>query len=315
MRRAVLAAALTLLVVGTSCARVRTPLAVHETRTFAAGADKLVRVAVGPVDVHVTVSESAAITATLDLDARSSSRAAAQRWITNHTPVFEDSASALEIRLPSTHRGVFVFGYMNARARLDLVVPPACRLEVRTTSGDVGIGGDAVIAAPARVTTSSGDLAVEGGVRELLAHTSSGDVRVTRHPLAGLEADTSSGDVTLETGAESATVDTASGDIRLEKLAGALSATASSGDVAASWERIAPGANIRVRTSSGDVRLRVPAGTALAGEIATSSGSINSSVAGARSRHDRRFTFTAPGPAVGIEVRTSSGDVGLRTRR
>ncbi|MDD5564669.1 MAG: DUF4097 family beta strand repeat-containing protein [Thermoanaerobaculaceae bacterium] len=315
MRRAVLAAALTVLVAGTGCVRVRTPLALHETHTFAAGPDKLVRLDVGSIDLHVDVAEGTAITAALDLDARSSSRGAAQRWIANHTPVFEDSASALEIRLPSRHRGIFVLGYLNARARIDLVVPPECRLEVRTSSGDVRIGGGALLAAPARVTTSSGDLTVEGGLRDLIARTSSGDVRVTRHPLVSLEADTSSGDVTLESGSEHATVDTSSGDVRLEKLAGDLSATASSGDVSASWERIAPVASIRVRTSSGDVRLRVPAATALAGEINTTSGSIHSSVDGTRGRRDHRLSFAAAGPATTVEVHTSSGDVSLRTHR
>ena len=313
MRRAVLAASLTMLLAGAGCVRVRTPLAVHEARTFAAGPDKLVRLDVGSIDLHVTVTEGTAITATLDLDARSSSRGAAQRWIANHTPVFEDSPSALEVRLPSRHRGIFVLGYLNGRARLDLTVPPACRLEVRTSSGDVSVAGEALLAGPARVTTSSGDLAVEGGLRELIARTSSGDVRITRRPLVALEADTSSGDVTLEAGAERATVDTSSGDIRLERLAGDLAAGASSGDVSASWERIPPAASVRVRSSSGDVRLRIPAGTPLAGEIATTSGSIRSSIDGTRGRHDHQLTFTAAGPAVTIEVRTTSGDVSVRT--
>jgi hypothetical protein len=313
MRRAVLAATLTILIAGAGCVRVRTPLAVHEARTFAAGPDKLVRLDVGSIDLHVTVTEGTAITATLDLDARSSSRGAAQRWIANHTPVFEDSSSALEVRLPSRHRGIFVLGYLNGRARLDLTVPPACRLEVRTSSGNVSVAGEALLAGAARVTTSSGDLAVDGGLRELIAKTSSGNVRITRRPLVALEADTSSGDVTLETGAERATVDTSSGDIRLERLAGDLAVGASSGDVSASWERIPPAASVRVRSSSGDVRLRIPAGTPLAGEIATTSGSIRSSVDGTRGRHDHQLTFSAVGPAVTIEVRTTSGDVSVRT--
>jgi hypothetical protein len=314
MRRAVLAATLIMLVAGVGCVRVRTPLAVHETHTFAGGPDKLVRLDVGSIDLYVTVTEGTAITATLDLDARSSSRGTAQRWIANHTPVFEDSPSALEVRLPARRRGLFVLGYLNAKARLDLVIPPACRLEVRTSSGDVNVAGDARLAEATRVTTSSGNLAVEGGLRELIARTSSGDIRVARRPLTVLEADTSSGDVTLESGAERATVATSSGDIRLERLTGNLVATASSGDVSASWERIAPGANVRIRASSGDIRLRIPAGTALAGEIDTSSGSIRSTIAGTHGRHDHRLSFTGTAPAVAIEVRTTSGDVTVRTQ-
>ena len=312
MRRVAIAAALTVLAASTACTRVRTPLAVHESRTFPAAPDKLVRLDVGSLDVHVKVADVPAITATLDLDARSSSRGAAARWIANHTPVFEDSASELSVRLPSRHGGIFLIGYLNGRARLDLEVPPACRLELRTSSGDIDLEGGAPVAGTVRVTTSSGDVSVAGGARELIARSSSGDVRVTRQPLAALEADTSSGNVTLESGAQRALVETSSGDIRLESLAGSLSTTASSGDVSASWERLAAGASVRVHTSSGDVRLRLPAGTALAGEATTTSGSLRSDFAGARGRRGHRIEFSAAAPTVTIDARTTSGDLTVR---
>ena len=311
MRRRTLIAALIVPLAASGCIRTRVPLSVHATRTFPAAAGKLVRFEAGSLDVDVKVTPGAAITAEVEIDARSSSRGAARRWVESHTPTFDDSPSALEIRQPSRRTGVTVFGYLNAKVRLRLTMPPECRLEVQTSSGDVSIGGDAVAAGPVRIRTSSGDLTVTGGVRELIAKTTSGDVVVRGQPLAGLEADTTSGDVTLESGTERAIVGTSSGDVRLEKLAGGLSADTTSGEVAASWASLAPGAKIRVHTSSGDVRLRIPEATRLRGRISTRSGSIGSNLSGTTDRREHEMSFADAADAVEIEVRTSSGDVNL----
>ncbi len=311
MRRAVLAAAVAVALAASGCSRSRVPLSASETKTFPSAAGKLVRVDATSLDVAVTVAHAPAISVELDVKARSSSRAAARRWMESHTPVFEDSADTLEIRQPSRHRGVVVFGFMSADARVRITVPPECRLEIRTSSGDVAVGGDAAVTGPVRITTTSGDVAVSGGLDELIVKTSSGDVTVKRHPLAALEADTSSGDVVLESGTGRAIVDTSSGDVRLERLAGPLSADASSGDVAASWSALAADAKVRIHTSSGGVRLRIPDAAPVRGRIATQSGSINSDLPGASGRREHELSLDASGDAAELDVRTSSGDVTL----
>jgi DUF4097 and DUF4098 domain-containing protein YvlB len=314
--RALTPIAVLAVVVGTSaCVRHGAPEAVQQTHTFPAHAGKLVRLDVRSLDVHVRVAEADAVSVTVELSVQSSSRAWTRRWVERNTPVFEDSDSVLEVRLPETERhGLFIIGFVHTRARLDLVVPSSCRLEVRTSSGDVRIEGSAMLAGPVRVHTSSGDVTVTGGVHELIADTSSGDVRVSGPALAAFEADTSSGDVTLTGGAAKAVVDTSSGDLRMEKLGGDVAAETSSGDVGASWEQLPAGSKVRVRTSSGDVRLRVPDGTRLNGGFSTGSGSLHSEIPGTRDQHGHQLSFEATGPAVAIEVRTSSGDVVLRTR-
>ena len=315
MRRLTPILALCAVLVLAACAKPSGPKAVHQSHTFPAGAGKLIRLDLRSLDVRVKVAEGSTISATVDLEARSSSRAATTRWIERNTPVFEDSDSVLEVRLPGgRHGGVVVFGFLHTEGRIELVVPPSCRLDVKTSSGDVTITGEATLSGPVRVDTSSGDVTVNGGVRELIADTSSGDVLVTG-ALTTLEADTSSGDVTLQGGGERVIVDTSSGDAKLEKLTGDLSADTSSGAVSANWDRLSAGAKIRVRTASGNVRLRVPEGTALAGEVDTTSGSIRSDLPGSSDRHNRRMSFEAEGASVGIEVRTSSGDVSVRTHQ
>jgi DUF4097 and DUF4098 domain-containing protein YvlB len=304
-----------LVLVLASCARPSAPSSVHETRTFPAAPGKLIRLDVRSLDVHVTVVEGSTVSATVDLHVRSSSRNAGKRWLERNTPVFEDSESVLDVHLPGgSHGGLVIFGFLHTEGRLELEIPSACHLDVKTSSGDVTIAGGVALSGPVRVDTSSGDVKVTGGVRELIADTASGDVRVSGPPLAALEADTSSGDVTLEAGAERALVDTASGDARLEKLSGDLSVDTSSGTVSAGWESLPAGAKIRVRTASGDVRLRVPEGTAFAGEVSTRSGRIRSDLPASAERRGRTMSFSASGPSVGLEVRTSSGGVSLLTR-
>jgi hypothetical protein len=305
MRRLFLTLALGGLLALVACTRPAGPSAVHESKTFPAPAGKLVKLDVRSLDVHVKVADSSTISVTLDLQARSSSRAATKRWIERNTPVFEDSESVLEVRVPSIgRRGLVVVGFIHTEGRLELVIPPSCRLEVKTSSGDVSVEGEAQVSGPVRIDTSSGDVTVRGGVRELIADTSSGDVRVSGQALAVLEADTASGDVTLEGGSGRAIVDTSSGDARLEKLTGDLSADTSSGTVSASWERLV----------AGDVRLRLPEGTPLGGELNTTSGRVHSDFSPTSEKHGRMMSFVAPGASVDVQVRTSSGDVSLRAR-
>ncbi len=311
LRTAPLLASLMLLP-GTACVRHSLPTHVRETHTFPAAADKLVKVDLRSLDVRVNVAPGNVITADISLEAQSSSRGAAQRWVERNTPEFSDSATTLEVRQPRTPGTVIIFGFMHNRGTLELTVPPACRLEIHTSSGDVTLGGDVTVSGPVRVDTSSGDVTVRGGAKELVIKTSSGDVVVNGGRLAGFEADTSSGDITLSSGSDRTLVETSSGEVRLEKLTGGLSADSSSGDVRAVWEQLGAGQKVRVRTSSGDVRLRAPGSATLAGELTTTSGTINCDFPGSSERREHRFTLTAPPPAVDFEVHTSSGDVSVR---
>jgi hypothetical protein len=314
MHRLTATAVVVILLAAPACVRRAVPSTVHESRTFPVTAGKLIRLDVRSLDVDVKVAEASTISVTVDLQVQSSSRAWTRRWLERNTPIFEDSQSVLEVRLPERERrSLVLIGFVHTRGRLDVVVPPSCRLEVKTASGDVKIAGEATLADPVRVTTSSGDVRVSGGVNTLIAHTASGDVRVAGSALAQFEADTASGDVALAAGSARTIVDTASGDIRLEKLTGDLSADTSSGDVWATWEQLAAGCKLRVRTSSGDVRLRLPEGTALKGEIDTSSGRIHSQFSGKADRRGHALSFEAAGEGVDLEVRTSSGDVSLRS--
>jgi DUF4097 and DUF4098 domain-containing protein YvlB len=290
----------------------------HETRSFAAAPGKLVRLDLRSLDAEVEVVTGESIDVEVRLEAHSSSRAAAQRWIERNTPVMDDSPSRLEITVPK-RSGVSVIGFIATEGTVHVKLPAQCMLEVRTASGDVSLSGEGTLSTPVRVDTTSGDVTVRGGTRELLLDTSSGDIRVTGAALAVLEANTSSGDVQLDSGAGRAVIETASGDAALRNLAGDLSATSSSGDVEARWSRLPAGARVRIETASGEVTLRMPAAVPLTGEVRTSSGRIQSDFPGAEDRRGRRFTL--PGAAAGppesaaagaeLSIKTVSGDVTL----
>jgi hypothetical protein len=308
---------LPLAVLGLACMRVvAAPVTFHDSKTFPAAPGKLVRLDVRSLDVTVSVTEGGSITATTDLEVRSGSSSSATRWIENHTPEFTDSASQLEIRVPKQPRTVTIsFGTTHSKAHLALSVPAGCVVETHTSSGDVVFEGPALLAGPTRVNAASGDLTVRGGVRELIADTASGDVRVSGQRLALLQADTASGDVVLESGSDKALIDTASGDVRLRGLAGDLTVDTASGDVSATWQELAPGHSIKVDTSSGDVSLTLPATVPVTGSLSSHSGDLSSDLPGAHDQHKHAFTFAGQDPAVRLTVHTSSGDIGVHTRR
>ena len=116
----------------------------------------------------------------------------------------------------------------------------------------------------------------------------------------------------LESGAHKVAVDTASGDVRLEGLTGGLTAEASSGDVTASWRSVPRGEKIRIRTSSGEVTLRLPSDTTLAGEARTRGGSLRSSFEGVEVRREKAIRFAAAVGGVELDISTGSGDIVIR---
>ena len=292
-----------------------------DSKSYPSAAGKLVVIDVRALDAEIEVVAGDSIDVAVELAAHSSSRAAARRWVERNTPVIEDAPSRLEISTP--RRGsVSVIGFIETEGVVRVKLPAECKLEVRTASGDVTVRGEAPMAAPVRIETASGDIVVRGGARELLLETASGDVRVTGPALALLEAETASGDIGLDAGADRVVVDTASGETVLRNLRGDLSLTSSSGDVDARWLRLPSGARISVETSSGEVTLRLAAGVAIAGEVRTSDGRIESELAGEEDRRGRRFILSprstggeaAPGTTGGtatLSVRTVSGDVSL----
>ena len=178
---------------------------------------------------------------------------------------------------------------------LDIDLPRTAAVSLRTVSGDVeavGIGGASrwastsgdlrvtVSAGPVQLESMSGDAVVEASVAiALVGRTVSGDLKVRAPRLDGLDASTTSGDVRVEAdlapGSRHA-ISSVSGDV--DVITGSpvrLEAQTIAGDVRANGPHVTEGGRGRrtlvvgngsvgltVRTTSGDVRLRVLGGVA-----------------------------------------------------
>lgn len=309
MRRA-LAASILLITAG--CHGGGTPITFTETRSFPAATGKVVRVVLGSLDLEVRVAETDSIGVDVALEARSSAPGAATRWVETHRPAYSDGPSRLEIEVPERSRGTFLVGFFRSNGEVRMTVPPACRLEVETTSGDVMLDGPLPLDGAVRVTTASGDLEVRGGAREIVVKTASGDVNIDADALDRLEAETASGEVVLRSGARQAIVDTASGDVDLLDLTADLSVHTASGDVSASWSVPPSGSRIDVNTTSGSVELRLPADSAVAGRARTTTGRLESDWTGSWGKQNRSLRLPAAPAATVLELRTTSGDIVLR---
>ncbi len=299
-------------VLALSCERPRAAKESHSQHTFPVHPGKLVRVEARSLDVDVRVANADVITAEVHLSARATSRSQAQRWLARHQPVFDDSADTLVVTVPRRSSTVFVGGAVT-RGTVSLAVPPTCRLEVTTSSGDVTIAGEAVLAEEVRLATRSGDVAVFGGVRALVVESTSGDLEITGPPLDLVDVRTTSGDVALRAESRRTLADSTSGDLRLEALAGELSATTTSGDVRATFDALAPGHPVHVTTTSGNITLRLPP-VPLRGEVRTTSGRISSRFDGTWERRRRLLTFHAAEEAVHLTVASVSGNIVLARR-
>jgi putative adhesin len=196
------------------------------------------------------------------------------------------------------------------------------RLE--STSGDVRVEG---AAGTVDVHTTSGDLDARRTAR-LLVHSTSGDVTVTQ-PAGRVDVHSTSGDVTITAAHDSVRAETVSGDMRVEgsprvlvistvsgeivvpgSVRGTAQVTTTSGSVRLGLGREA--GDVRVETVSGDLDVRLPAGSGAALDAHTTSGTIDASVPlqiGRATRHALTATVGPGGPA--LVLRSVSGDIHL----
>ena len=300
-----------LLLLALACERPRSAGSFHEGHSFPTTEGKLVRIEARSLDVEVSVVPSSSIEVSVELEARSSSRVQANRWVERHKPTFDDSDAKLEINVPRRAGVTFQVGWFSSQGKIAVSLPPSCRLEVVTSSGDITLDGQQALSGPVRVDTSSGEIKVRGGASELLAHSSSGDIEIRDAALDLLDADTSSGAVELHSSAKRALVETSSGSVRLQGLTGEISVRTTSGDVHATWESAEGSFPARVRTHSGEVWLAFPGSTAPTGQVRTSTGHIRSRFEGSWDHRRRQLELFPGASGVHLDVQTTSGAVTL----
>jgi hypothetical protein len=166
-------------------------------------------------------------------------------------------------------------------------------VDAQTGSGDLTAGrcGDV------RVRTGSGSVEIDE-VHAASVKSGSGDVTIGRSA-AGVELHAASGDIRVGQVGADARVSTSSGDVELGSTGGSVAAKTASGDLV--FRRAAEG-ELTASTTSGDVVIGVPEGTATKLECWSASGSVRSQLepADAPADSDRRLF---------VIVRTTSGDI------
>lgn len=199
----------------------------------------------------------------------------------------------------------------NVSIDYEITVPADTRVRSDTGSGSHRVRG---VRGGLAVSAGSGDIRLDdvgGGVQ---ARTGSGDVRAV-HLAGGIDARTGSGDIdVLMSGPGDVHATTGSGGAAIRGVDGAVSIDTGSGDIEVQG---VPRAAWKLDTSSGDVRLRLPAGIGFEVDLSTSSGDIDvgrpvqTVVQGRVSRDDDRVTGrVGPGGPM-VQVSTGSGDVSI----
>lgn len=162
--------------------------------------------------------------------------------------------------------------------------------------------------------TSGGDVIVSGVNGLVQIYTSGGDVRGDK--LSGdVNMRTSGGNVRLDQVVGPVNARTSGGDVRLNGIDGRLDARTSGGDVEVELRGVNRG--VELRTSGGDITVRVPKEFAAVLNARTSGGDIDCDLpvtsTGDRHKHRRTLSGTLNGGGQPLDIRTSGGDIEIRT--
>jgi hypothetical protein len=181
---------------------------------------------------------------------------------------------------------------------IDIALPSGSRLEVSSASADLhseGLFGDC------RFSSASGAARLDSVQGKLKADTASGEV-TARSVVGNVAISTASGDAAVGSLDGDLKFQAASGGLAVGQLRGTLKAQTASGSVAVT---AAASGGVTVTTSSGDVDLGIPEGTAARLDLQTRSGAVTNTLepADGPSAHDETLT---------VHARTASGDISVR---
>lgn len=200
-------------------------------------------------------------------------------------------------------------------ARLEVRVPRGATIWIKSRAARVTVTG---MSGGVDVYSVTGDVRVEGSLRQLYAESMSGEVTVTASA-PSIRLKTASGDIAYRGRGEDLTLATVSGgiDAAAEHPLRAHLETVT-GDVR--WSGgVGRGGSLSVQTHSGRVELRLPARLDADVAVATIEGVIRNEVGPSskprpRELKGRELSFLSGAGGAQVVVRTFSGDVALLPR-
>lgn len=192
------------------------------------------------------------------------------------------------------------------RGDLDIQVPQANAVEVRTLSANITVQG---VTGSLQLQSVTADIEVKGGAPAAIeAHTTNGNVHIDA-PTAEVHAQSVSGDVHVAGAHGKASIHTVSGDcslsggdfsdVRYETVSGDVTFT---GGITGNFE---------VQSHSGDVTIHVPATTNADVELRSFSGDLEVDVGNGAKKSEHELDAKLGVGGARVRVRTFSGDVKL----
>lgn len=215
---------------------------------------------------------------------------------TAETQIAIGGRHADQVRVDQTERGISVIGsrrlgFGDDSLQVTATVPTGSTLSLITGSADIEATGTFAggsvksgsgdvridhLSDSAIVETGSGDITITTVDSDLKVKSGSGDLRVG-HAGAAVTVSTGSGDIEIGESRGAAAAKTGSGDLRIQRAGDDVSLMTGSGDL--SVESMSRG-KLTLKSSSGGVRVGIPAGTPVWTDVSSLTGSIRSNLAG-----------------------------------
>lgn len=197
-------------------------------------------------------------------------------------------------------------------SHIELHVPRGAGLDVSGVSANINASG---VNGSLELETVSGNIDAQGAPREIRVSTASGDI-VLAVESPQVTAQNISGDIELSRASGFASVETVSGDLTISGATlNHLEASSVSGDINFAGGLAADG-SYSFECHSGDIALRLPAGTAASFEVSTFSGRIQNDLGPEAQRTSRyapgsELDFKTGSGGASVHAETFSGDVML----
>jgi hypothetical protein len=270
--------------------------------------DARIVVTTDDVEIHVRGTTSGEVRASTDLRIAGVGADRADAWLTGRMPKVETTPDRLTITSAPEGEGFLGLGSFLQRRRLGLEIPFGCTPDLTTGSAPINLRGAFDDAEPMRLRSGSGAITITGTAHSFEIRSTSGNSTLDlARPAESLWARTSAGNILLNGGARSVQVETASGRVELHDLVGSATVETVDGAIALSWDVLPDDARVKVVSSRGDVRIRIPFDATPSGRLSTSTGFIRSEFPGTVNDAGDAVELAGDGPH--FEVETASGDV------
>jgi hypothetical protein len=266
-------------------------------------------------DIVIHTSDQPQVQVTVRQVIRASTEAEADELLAKLTLKLEQSGNDVTIdsRYERQGPGGWFRSWPPVNVSFEITVPRRFNLDLGTSGGDITV---ASLTGEVRARTSGGDLKFDRIDGDLEAGTSGGDIAL-QEGTARAKLNTSGGDIVVDRAGGPTEVSTSGGDILLKSVAQLIRATTSGGDVHAIITE-PPARDLLLSTSGGDVEVEIVRSAAFRLDANTSGGAVRADgltiTLEEGSNGKRKLVGTVNGGGPDLKLRTSGGDIRIRTR-